>query len=174
MTKTVYRKADGARSPTFAWPAELSAAPGIRQRRRGPQTCNFAHRSLACTLHQGRSVDHLRCALPNASTGSLDATLSGTRFVRERLILLCKVFALIDVSYLALFTLGVKLDTGESYFSLLTQSFSLESLGEYVLFALIYLACRAFGASLRACACSMPVRSWPRSFGTRAACHRSR
>ena len=78
-------------------------------------------------------------------SGSLDATESGTRFFRERLILICKVFAFIDVVYYSLFVLALSLDSRVSYFALFTDSVSLETIGEYALFAVIGLSAR-FGA----------------------------
>ena len=82
--------------------------------------------------------------------GSLDSTQGGTRFFRGRLILLCKVFAFIDLTYGALFSLALSLDTHVNYFEVFAESVSLETLGEYALFALVALACRFFGQSLRA------------------------
>jgi hypothetical protein len=81
--------------------------------------------------------------------GSLDSTQGGTRFLRERLLLICKVFAFIDVIYFALFSLAVSLDSNANYLEVFTESLSLETLGEYALFATVWIACRLFGESLR-------------------------
>lgn len=97
-----------------------------------------------------RSVDMLFRRERGVSTDdSLDCTLGGSRFLRDRLILMCKVFGFINLIYFALFTYALSLDSDASYFTLATQSFSLETLGEYALFAIIYLACRVFGDNLR-------------------------
>ncbi|HTV18795.1 MAG TPA: hypothetical protein VMG12_08995, partial [Polyangiaceae bacterium] len=56
----------------------------------------------------------------NPSSGessTLGSTRTGTRFLRDRLILICKVFAFIDLSYGALFALALKLDSHASYLS---------------------------------------------------------
>jgi serine/threonine protein kinase len=81
--------------------------------------------------------------------GSLDSTQGGTRFLRERLLLICKVFAFIDVIYFALFSLAVSLDSNANYLEVFAESLSLETLGEYALFAAVWIACRLFGESLR-------------------------
>src|SRR5262245_33943974 len=81
-------------------------------------------------------------------TGSLDSTEGGIGFLRARLILICKVFAVIDIVYYSLFALALSLDSNAGFFTLLGQSFSLETLGEYLLFAVVALAAR-FTRSLR-------------------------
>jgi serine/threonine-protein kinase len=86
----------------------------------------------------------------SGSVDSLDSSQGGTRLLRERLILLCKVFAFIDLIYCGLFALALRLDSPASYFDLFVQTVSLETLGEYALFALAAIACRAFGDQLRA------------------------
>jgi eukaryotic-like serine/threonine-protein kinase len=80
---------------------------------------------------------------------AFDTTQGSKRFLRRRLILLCKVFAFINLIYCGLFSLAVSLDTGAGYLDVFAESLSLETLGEYALFALVYGACRAFGKSLR-------------------------
>jgi hypothetical protein len=81
--------------------------------------------------------------------GSHDASGDGAEFLCERLVLLCKLFAAIDVVYYALFSLALSLDGKAGYFETAAQAFSLEALGEYVLFAVVWLVCRFFGQSLR-------------------------
>jgi eukaryotic-like serine/threonine-protein kinase len=82
-------------------------------------------------------------------SASLAATEGGTRFLRERLILICKVFAFIDVVYYALFVLALSLDAKVSYFTLFTSSVSLETAGEYALFAIVALSARFGPDSVR-------------------------
>src|SRR6185369_17111364 len=90
--------------------------------------------------------------LPHEETGrsgSLDTTQGGSRFFRERLVLMCKVIACIDVGYFALFTLALRLDSKVGYFALLRESFSLETLGEYLLLGGVVVGCRIAGNSRR-------------------------
>ncbi len=84
-----------------------------------------------------------------ADPSSLDSTSGGTRFLKDRLILICKVFAFINLTYCGLFALALRLDSNTSYFRLFIQSLSLETLGEYALFGLVVLGCRTFPASYR-------------------------
>jgi serine/threonine protein kinase len=85
----------------------------------------------------------------SGEVSSLDSTRGGTRFLRERLLLICKVFAFINVIYVGLFSLAVSLDSNASYLDVFAESLSLETLGEYALFAFVWIACRFFGESLR-------------------------
>jgi eukaryotic-like serine/threonine-protein kinase len=79
----------------------------------------------------------------------MDRSQGSSRFFRDRLALLCKVIAGINVGYFALFVLALSLDAKVSYFSVLREAFSLETLGEYVLLAGVLLGCRFGGGSLR-------------------------
>ncbi|HWA75353.1 MAG TPA: serine/threonine-protein kinase [Polyangiaceae bacterium] len=77
-----------------------------------------------------------------ADSASLEASTGGPRFLQKRLLLICKTIALIDVVYYALFALALSLDSKDDFFTLLTQSFSLETLGEYGLLTLIAVGAR--------------------------------
>jgi serine/threonine-protein kinase len=87
---------------------------------------------------------------PEAGTGSLEASTGGPRFLQKRLLLVCKTIALIDVVYYALFALALSLDSKDDFFTLLGESFSLETLGEYALLTLIALGARLYPSNLRA------------------------
>jgi serine/threonine-protein kinase len=92
----------------------------------------------------------LRRQQSSGEIDSLDSSRGGTRLLRERLILLCKVFAFIDLIYCGLFALALRLDSHEGYFELFVHTVSLETFGEYALFALVAIACRIFGEHSRA------------------------
>jgi serine/threonine protein kinase len=95
------------------------------------------------------NVTAIRLQQASGELSVLDTTQGSKRFLRRRLILICKVFAFINLTYCGLFSLAVSLDSGASYLDVFAESFSLETLGEYALFALVYGACRCFGNSLR-------------------------
>src|SRR5262245_5310779 len=78
------------------------------------------------------------------------STHGGTRFFRDRLILVCKTIACIDVIYFALFTLALSLDSNASFWTLVAESFSLETLGEYLLLGAVWTACRVGSLGTRA------------------------
>jgi serine/threonine-protein kinase len=118
---------------------------------RGPGASSRARERFGTSDALGLLVD-LKTFWRNPSSGessTLGSTQTGIRFFRERLILICKVFAFIDLIYCALFALALKFDSHASYFALFAETVSLETLGEYLLFGSIVLGCRFFGDSPR-------------------------
>jgi hypothetical protein len=74
----------------------------------------------------------------------------GIGFFRQRLVLICKVLAGINVGYFALFVLALWLDSGRDVLTLVQESFSAETLGEYLLLGGIAAGCHFGPQSLRA------------------------
>jgi serine/threonine-protein kinase len=74
----------------------------------------------------------------------------GIGFFRQRLVLICKVLAGINVGYFTLFVLALWLDSGRDVLTLVQESFSAETLGEYLLLGGIAAGCHFGPQSLRA------------------------